>query len=61
MSKAYRLKTRKSNLPILKSIPINFLLGCPENALCAVRVRCDLAAEAVCIGHDGLHLFKRVL
>ena len=30
MTKAHRLKTRKSNLPLAKGVPINFLLGCSD-------------------------------
>jgi hypothetical protein len=33
MTKAHRLRTRKPILPLTKSIPLNFLLGCSENSL----------------------------
>ena len=33
----------------------------PTNALRSVRVRRDFAAQAMGVGHDGLHLFQRVL
>ena len=36
-------------------------LAGPEDALCAVGVGGDLAAEAVSVGDDGLHLFEGVL
>ena len=35
-------------------------LRCPENALRAVRVRRDLASQAMRVGDDGFHLFQRV-
>ncbi len=40
---------------------VNACFGGEEDALCAVGVRGDLAAEAVCVGDDGLHLFEGVL
>ncbi len=36
-------------------------LGGPQNALCAVRVRRNLAAQAVSIGDNGFHFFQCVL
>jgi hypothetical protein len=45
MTKAHRLKTRKPILPLAKSIPLNFLLGCPENLLASFELA-RLAAVA---------------
>ena len=36
-------------------------LGRPQNALRSVRMGCDLASQAMRVGHDGLHLLQRVL